>query len=81
ATSTNRQAYDMIADGFGPGFNGPLVLAVQAPTTADKAAEANLVTALQQVNGVASAGAAFMEEGQTVGVWRPPYSRVGDRLG
>ncbi|RPE39331.1 RND superfamily putative drug exporter [Streptomyces sp. Ag109_O5-1] len=67
-TSTNRQAYDMIADGFGPGFNGPLVLAVQAPTAADKAAAAKLVTALQQVDGIASAGAAPMKEGQTAGV-------------
>ncbi|MEU6354787.1 MMPL family transporter [Streptomyces sp. NPDC047072] len=67
-TSTNRQAYDMIADGFGPGFNGPLVLAVQAPTTADKAAGTRLVTALAQVDGVASAEAAPMKEGQTVGV-------------
>ncbi|MFI6435201.1 MMPL family transporter [Streptomyces sp. NPDC050759] len=67
-TSTNRQANDMIADGFGPGFNGPLVLAVQAPTAADKAAEAKLVTALEQVDGVASAAAAPIKEGQTVGV-------------
>ncbi|MFF0014952.1 MMPL family transporter [Streptomyces sp. NPDC005374] len=67
-TSTNRQAYDMIADGFGPGFNGPLVLAVQVSTAADEVAEAKLVTALQEVDGVASAGAAPMKEGQTVGV-------------
>jgi putative drug exporter of the RND superfamily len=67
-TSTNRQAYDMIADGFGPGFNGPLVLAVQAPTDADKAAEAKLVTALTKVDGVAGANAAPMKDGQTVGV-------------
>ncbi|MEU6198626.1 MMPL family transporter [Streptomyces sp. NPDC047061] len=67
-TSTNRQAYDMIADGFGPGFNGPLVLAVQAPTAADRAAEAKLVTDLKQVDGVASATAAPLKEGQTVGV-------------
>jgi RND superfamily putative drug exporter len=67
-TSTNRQAYDMIAEGFGPGFNGPLVLAVQAPTAADKAAEAKLVTALEQVDGVASVAAAPLQKGQTVGV-------------
>ena len=67
-TSTNRQAYDMIADGFGPGFNGPLVLSVQAPTPADKAAETKLVTALEQVDGVASTSAAPMKDGQTVGV-------------
>ncbi|MFF7930078.1 MMPL family transporter [Streptomyces sp. NPDC007940] len=67
-SSTNRQAYDMIADGFGPGFNGPLVLAVQAPTPADRAAQAKLVTALGKVDGVARAVAAPMKEGQTVGV-------------
>ncbi|MEU0896037.1 MMPL family transporter [Streptomyces massasporeus] len=67
-TSTNRQAYDMIADGFGPGFNGPLVLAVQAPDTTGRAAAAKLVTALEQVDGVAGAGAAPMKDGQTVGV-------------
>ncbi|MFJ9903179.1 MMPL family transporter [Streptomyces sp. NPDC101152] len=67
-TSTNRQAYDMIADGFGPGFNGPLVLAVQAPTATDRAAAAHLVTSLRQVDGVAGATAAPMKEGQTVGV-------------
>ncbi|MEG3629788.1 MMPL family transporter [Streptomyces poriticola] len=26
ATSTSRQAYDLLAEGFGPGFNGPLVV-------------------------------------------------------
>ncbi|MEV7069686.1 MMPL family transporter [Streptomyces sp. NPDC093990] len=67
-TSTNRQAYDMIADGFGPGFNGPLVLAVQAPTAADRAAVAKLVTALKSVDGVAGADAAPLREGRTVGV-------------
>ncbi len=30
-SSTQRQAYDLIAHGFGPGFNGPLVLAVALP--------------------------------------------------
>ncbi|MFI9751653.1 MMPL family transporter [Streptomyces collinus] len=67
-TSTNRQAYDMVADGFGPGFNGPLVLAVQAPGAADKAAAGRLVTALKEVDGVASASAAPMKDGRTVGV-------------
>ncbi|MGW6545674.1 MMPL family transporter [Streptomyces massasporeus] len=67
-TSTNRQAYDMIADGFGPGANGPLVLAVQASDTAGRAAAAKLVTALEQVDGVAGVGAQPMKEGQTVGV-------------
>ena len=28
-TSTTRQAYDLLADGFGPGFSAPMVLTVQ----------------------------------------------------
>ena len=28
---TTRQAYDLISEGFGPGFNGPLVLAAELP--------------------------------------------------
>jgi putative drug exporter of the RND superfamily len=30
-TDTTRRAYDLLADGFGPGFNGPLLLVAQAP--------------------------------------------------
>jgi RND superfamily putative drug exporter len=30
-TDTSRRAYDLLADGFGPGFNGPLFLAVGNP--------------------------------------------------
>jgi putative drug exporter of the RND superfamily len=30
--STTRVAYDRLAEGFGPGFNGPLVLAATTPT-------------------------------------------------
>jgi len=35
--TTTRQAYDLLAEGFGPGFNGPLQLVAQVP---DKQAEA-----------------------------------------
>ena len=31
-STTQRQAYDLLADGFGPGFNGPLQIVVDAPT-------------------------------------------------
>jgi RND superfamily putative drug exporter len=30
ASTTQRRAYDMIAEGFGPGFNGPLTVVVEA---------------------------------------------------
>jgi putative drug exporter of the RND superfamily len=40
AGSTTRVAYDRLAEGFGPGFNGPLVLA--ATTPADGSGESTL---------------------------------------
>jgi putative drug exporter of the RND superfamily len=33
--STTRVAYDRLAEGFGPGFNGPLVLAASLPSGSD----------------------------------------------
>ena len=36
--TTTREAYDLLAQGFGPGFNGPLLLVTQNPGPADTAA-------------------------------------------
>ncbi len=33
--STQREAYDLISEGFGPGFNGPLIVAVDITQTVD----------------------------------------------
>ena len=35
--TTTRQAYDLLVDGFGPGFNGPFLLAAQVDGPADPA--------------------------------------------
>jgi len=35
AASTQRQAYDLISEGFGPGHNGPLVIAVDITQTTE----------------------------------------------
>ena len=40
STPPAQVAYDRLAEGFGPGFNGPLVLAVAMPPTADGHARA-----------------------------------------
>lgn len=40
--TTQRQAYDLLADGFGPGFNGPLTVVVDASDAADAEAAATL---------------------------------------
>jgi RND superfamily putative drug exporter len=35
ADTTQRKAYDMLTDGFGPGFNGPLTVVVDAASSPD----------------------------------------------
>jgi RND superfamily putative drug exporter len=53
-TTSSYQAYKMLADGFGPGFNGPLVLAAQAPSAASRAHLVALERDLAAVPGVAA---------------------------
>ena len=52
---TTRQAYDLLAEGFGPGFNGPLVVAADLRGPHAQASIAQLGARLGQVPGVASA--------------------------
>ena len=33
--TTTKQAYDLLVDGFGPGFNGPLLLVAEVPAGTD----------------------------------------------
>lgn len=42
-STTQRRAYDLISEGFGPGFNGPLLLVVDAAGGADTQAVAEQV--------------------------------------
>jgi putative drug exporter of the RND superfamily len=45
-STTTRQAYDLLAKGFGPGFNGPMQLVAKLPTPNDVAAVATLRSGL-----------------------------------
>ena len=69
---TTRQSYDLLAEGFGPGFNGPLVLAAELPARtlpATHLAAQDILTAfgrrLASVPGVARA-------------LPPEYNQAGD---
>ncbi|WP_149826246.1 MMPL family transporter [Streptomyces tailanensis] len=42
-STTQRRAYDLLSEGFGPGFNGPLMLVVDAGASADPQAAATKV--------------------------------------
>ena len=48
---STRQAYDLLAEGFGPGFNGPLLVAVDT-TDVSQGELLSLANALQQDPGV-----------------------------
>ncbi len=50
--TTTRQAYDLLADGFGPGFNGPFFLAARVEGAADPAALAGVSEAVGADPGV-----------------------------
>jgi RND superfamily putative drug exporter len=52
--STTRQAYDLLAEGFGPGVNGPLTLVTHVKGAEDKLALDNLDATLRTTEGVAS---------------------------
>jgi RND superfamily putative drug exporter len=51
---TTRQAFDLLAQGFGPGANGPLVVAASLPGSAGLATVDALATDIARTKGVAS---------------------------
>lgn len=52
--STTRQAYDLLADGFGPGVNGPLTLVTEVRGAEDRLALDSLDATLRTTEGVSS---------------------------
>ncbi|MFG2429543.1 MMPL family transporter [Streptomyces sp. NPDC048590] len=55
AETTSRHAYDLLAEGFGPGFNGPLIVLVKGDEKAGTAVREKLAT----TTGVAAASPAM----------------------
>ena len=51
---TSRRAYDLLSKGFGPGFNGPLLLATEIGSPDDLATLEELGSALSETEGVAA---------------------------
>ena len=52
--TTTRKAYDLLAEGFGPGVNGPLVVVATSTGPTDAQAMPGLVEAIDATPGVAS---------------------------
>jgi RND superfamily putative drug exporter len=53
--STTFKAYDLLAKGFGPGFNGPLQLVAEIKDDTGKAAFTRVVDAVRKTDGVVAA--------------------------
>ncbi|MEU6958188.1 MMPL family transporter [Streptomyces chrestomyceticus] len=65
-STTQRKAYDLLSDGFGPGFNGPLMLVVDGQGSKDpKAAAARVAGTVAKLDGVAA-------------VTPPTFNQAGD---
>ncbi len=66
--SPTRIAYDLTAEGFGPGVNGPFYIAVELPAPGDQDSLTALTDALADTPGVALAAAAPVAEDASVAV-------------
>jgi RND superfamily putative drug exporter len=58
--TTQRAAYDQLADGFGRGFNGPIQVVVELPSGGDQAALERVHAAVEADPGVAAVTAAVV---------------------
>ncbi|MER6598232.1 hypothetical protein C6W96_14005 [Streptomyces sp. CS149] len=75
-STTQRQAYDMLSDGFGPGFNGPLMVVVDTKNSSDgKAAAARVSEEIESIGVVAVAPAQFNKAGDTATIVVIPKDR------
>ncbi len=61
---TARRAYDLLAEGFGAGFNGPIPIVVDV--NGDAEAPQRVYEAVRDLDGVASAGEPQLNDAETV---------------
>jgi RND superfamily putative drug exporter len=89
ASSTTYQAYQLLAKGFGPGFNGPLDVVGQVNSHADQIRFASFVASARSQPGVAGVTAPVLspkgkaevaEVFPTTGPQDPPTTTTLDRL-
>jgi putative drug exporter of the RND superfamily len=63
---TSRRAYDLLAEGFGPGFNGPIPIVVDV--NSDQQAPRRIFQRVSGVDGVASVAEPQLNDEKTVGI-------------
>ena len=80
---TSRRAYDLLAEGFGPGFNGPIPIVVDV--NGDKGAPQRIYRDVRGLQGVASVRKPTLNDAGTVGIvfvtpTSKPQAAATDRL-
>jgi RND superfamily putative drug exporter len=68
AGTTTREAYDLLADGFGPGFNGPFVVVAKLPQKGDDTVLKTLQRKAEALPGVAGVTPPTLNPSGEVGV-------------
>ena len=67
---TTRKAYDLLAEGFGPGFNGPFVMVAALPDKGEDAALVELKQTLDKEEGVAATTDISLNDERNTGVFQ-----------
>ncbi|MFI6941296.1 MMPL family transporter [Streptomyces sp. NPDC050418] len=77
--TTQRKAYDLMSDGFGPGFNGPLMVAVEGPDAG--AAARTVADRFAKEQGVAAIAPATVNKAGDTAVFNlvPDYGPTEER--
>ncbi|HEU4598952.1 MAG TPA: MMPL family transporter, partial [Solirubrobacterales bacterium] len=68
--TTTREAYDLLAEGFGPGFNGPFLMVAALPQKGDDAALTQLREELSQAPGVAGTTPVTLNQAENTGIFQ-----------
>jgi RND superfamily putative drug exporter len=68
--TTTRNAYDLLAEGFGPGFNGPFAMVGALPSKGDDAGLALLHKTLEGEKGVAAVTSIVLNPAKNTGVFQ-----------
>ncbi len=67
---TARKSYDLLAEGFGPGFNGPFVMVGALPKKGDDAGLVELSKQLEGEKGVAGVTSVTLNDAEDTGVFQ-----------
>jgi RND superfamily putative drug exporter len=67
-SKTTRQAYDLLAEGFGPGFNGPFVMVAALPGKGEDQGLVQLCKTLEKEGGVAEVTSVELNPAENTGV-------------